>query len=302
MMDLTPQRMMLSETKANSLLNQASNQSAQQLQAKIAILEALHEAFCLEVSLAITQLISQNAHITHRPAEIMSFNQYLATCNKPTLYYSMSLMPHDHVFLLAFSNLLIAHLINTLFGGETSKCPVSKLGQFEIRMGNRLMTAFIRALQNVWKNNKPTVTFQISNTAFNPRLIAIVPASEHIIVTQFSCSWGNTAHEFSVVYPETMLNTITTLLSSSTYHITTGEGKNWRPQLEAALVRTPVELAIMLPEINIKLYELLTLQVGDILPIEDPARTIITLDNQKIFVGKSTQHTGKHAIIIDRPL
>ncbi len=272
------------------------------MQAKIAAIELLHETFCLEGALAITQLIGQNVYITSQPTEIMSFYQYLATCYKSTLYYSMRLMPYDELFLLAFSNLFITNLINSLFGGETSTDPARKLGQFEIRMGNRLMTAFTRALQNVWKSKNLEVAFQIANTAFNARLMAIAQSSEHIIVTRFSCIWGNTSHDFSVVYPETLLNTITGLLNSTAYCPNTPEAKNWQSHLKAALVRTPVELAITLPEIHIKLHELLTLQVGDILPIAPPTHAIMTIDGQKIFVGKSTQYAGNHAIVIDKPL
>ena len=67
----------------------------------------------------------------------------------------------------------------------------------------------------------------------------------------------------------------------------------WRTAIKTQVVDSIVNVSVSLPDVTLKVSELMALKAGDIIPISDPTLVYVCLNNLKLFRAKAGQSNAK---------
>ena len=145
----------------------------------------------------------------------------------------------------------------------------------------------------------------------NPQLVQIVPPNETVVVVGFELKMGNRAGTMSLCIPYNVIEPIMGVLAAQnwfSYQRKGGQEDHLR-KLTRNVSNAPVEVRAFLAQTTIKLNELLSLQVGDVITTDkDCARDVlIQVEGKNKFLGTdrpvSREPVGaNHAAHVRKPL
>jgi flagellar motor switch protein FliM len=108
---------------------------------------------------------------------------------------------------------------------------------------------------------------QVQDFESNPQLVQIVPPNETVVVVGFELKMGNRAGTMSLCIPYNVIEPIMGLLAAQNWfsYQRKGRGKIIFAELTRNVSNAPVELRAFLAQTTIRLNDLLSLQVGDLI-------------------------------------
>jgi flagellar motor switch protein FliM len=138
----------------------------------------------------------------------------------------------------------------------------------------------------------------------NPQLVQIVPPNETVVVVGFELKMGNRAGTMSLCIPYNVIEPIMSLLAAQNWFSYQRKGgqDDHAKKLTRNVSNAPVEMRCFLAKTTIKLNDLLSLQVGDVITTEKPctSETVIQIEGRNKFLGHIGQLRGNRAVRITR--
>ena len=158
-------------------------------------------------------------------------------------------------------------------------------------------------LSEAWSNLTP-VTFSVNDFESNPQLVQIVPPNETVVVVGFELKMGNRAGTMSLCIPYNVIEPIMGVLAAQnwfSYQRKGGQEDHVR-KLTRNVNNAPVEMRAFLAQTTIKLQELLSLQVGDLITTEKAIEkdVLIQVEGRNKFLGQVGQLRGSKSVRITR--
>ena len=159
-------------------------------------------------------------------------------------------------------------------------------------------------LSEAWSNLTP-VTFSVHDFESNPQLVQIVPPNETVVVIGFELKMGNRAGTMSLCIPYNVIEPIMGVLAAQnwfSYQRKGGQEDHVR-KLTKNVHNAPVQMRAFLAQTEMRLSELLSLQVGDVITTDKQMDrdVLIQVEGRNKFVGQLGQFRGSKAIRITRP-
>lgn len=313
---------MLSREEVDSLLNETESQHCDgnrplhysgnydlSLHARKAIegiaqLETLNEIFCREASIAASHFMCQKSVFEGYHTEIITFNEYISSLERPVLINYVNLRPTNCQVLLIFSNKLTNNLIEGLFGGKVGdQVNIDReFGNAEIHIGRLFFEVLSKSLSKAWSSVESCLQFEYIKSVLNPSLVSIAEPQESVILSRFACIFNQVHNEFAIVYPQPAVNAIRKILSESPSTLDTQEQKIWRSSIRHNFDSVPLQVSAKTMQISMKLRQLIKLKVGDIIPIDNPSHALVQINNVTTFSGKCTKSAGKRVIQIEEKI
>jgi flagellar motor switch protein FliM len=192
-----------------------------------------------------------------------------------------------------------------LLGGSNADLfiPQRPLTQIEQRLVQRITDRATHHLSEAWSNLTP-VTFRVDDFESNPRLVQIVPPNETVVVVGFELKMGNRTGTMSLCIPYNVIEPIMGVLAAQNWFSYQRKGgqEDHHRRLTRNVSNAPVEARVFLAQTAIKLDELMSLQVGDIITTEkDCARDVlIQVEGKNKFLAQCGQYRGNRAVRITR--
>ncbi len=181
--------------------------------------------------------------------------------------------------------------------------PQRPLTAIEWRLMRRLINSALAHLSEVWRN-LVDAKFDIVETESNPQLVHIVAPTEVVVFITFEIKMGQCAGTMSICIP---FNTIESVLSKLTTQSWFGYYSKGATELEKKrihrnLTMSRVDLTTYLGRAHVKVGELRSLRVGDIIQLDKPAGgdLIIQIAGRNKFAGAPGQLRGRRALRITR--
>ena len=145
---------------------------------------------------------------------------------------------------------------------------------------------------------------QYLRTEINPQFATVVPPSDVIIATTFEVEFESASGTIMVVVPYSTIEPIKAKLSSSFQTDNDMVDHLWTKAMNEHISGTEAEVVVKLGDTNMTIGDLVNLQIGDVIPLEQDASGEVTLEIQGIkkyscLIGT---HKGTRAIQIGRKL
>jgi flagellar motor switch protein FliM len=268
-------------------------------------LEALHEGFGRNFGAALSGYLRTIIEVSVAHIEQLTYSEFIHSLPNPTCFNLLKAEQLDGQLCLEISPLIIYPIIDRLLGGSNADLfiPQRPLTQIEQRLVQRITDRATHHLSEAWSNLTP-VTFRVDDFESNPRLVQIVPPNETVVVVGFELKMGNRTGTMSLCIPYNVIEPIMGVLAAQnwfSYQRKGGQEDHLR-RLTRNVSNAPVEARVFLAQTSIRLDELMSLQVGDIVTTDkDCARDVLVqVEGKNKFLAQCGQYRGNRAIRITR--
>ena len=269
-------------------------------------LEALHEGFGRNFGAALSGYLRTIIEVSVAHIEQLTYSEFIHSLPNPTCFNLLKSEQLDGQLCLEISPLIIYPIIDRLLGGSNADLfiPQRPLTQIEQRLVQRITDRATHHLSEAWTNLTP-VTFSVHDFESNPQLVQIVPPNETVVVIGFELKMGNRAGTMSLCIPYNVIEPIMGVLAAQnwfSYQRKGGQEDHLR-RLTRNVNNAPVEVRAFLAQTAIRLSDLLSLQVGDIITTEkDNQRDVLLqVEGKNKFMGQVGQFRGTRAVRVTRP-
>ncbi|MCC6424234.1 MAG: flagellar motor switch protein FliM [Phycisphaerales bacterium] len=268
-------------------------------------LEGLHEGFGRNFGAALSGYLRTIIEVSVAHIEQLTYSEFIHSLPNPTCFNLLKAEQLDGQLCLEISPLIIYPVIDRLLGGSNADLfiPQRPLTQIEQRLVQRITDRATHFLSEAWSNLTP-VTFSVQDFESNPQLVQIVPPNETVVVVGFELKMGNRAGTMSLCIPYNVIEPIMGVLAAQnwfSYQRKGGQEDHLR-KLTRNVNSAPVEMRAFLAQTTIRMDDLISLQVGDLITTDKASGrdSLIQIEGRNKFFAQIGQFRGKRALRITR--
>jgi len=265
---------------------------------RLQALDIINERFARLFRVALFNLIRRSADITVSGVRYQSYSEFARNLPVPTNLNLISLKPLKGTALLVFPPALVFMVVDNLFGGDGRFLTKSDGREFtatEQRIIQRLMSLALEGYSDAWKSIYP-VEIDYMRSEMQVRFANITNSPNEIVVNStFHLEVGNLASDFNICIPFSMIEPIRDILSSPIGALDSDDTQ-WESRMAGEIKQTQVELIADFAEIPSTIGDVLSLAVGDILPIDLPKAIDVRVDGVPVMACEYGTRQGQRAL------
>lgn len=208
--------------------------------------------------------------------------------------------------IVQVSNAITYTMIDRLLGGKGEYRDVNRdFTEIEITIMSDVMNSFAKLLQEPWMTHIELEP-KLIGIETNSRVVQTIGHEDTVIIVALEVEINGVKSIISVCIPainldEIMGKFIPRYTGARRKTDATREQER-RDSIMSGISTTDLEVKAILGEINLDLYEVLTLQVNDVIPLNKPISSNITIriGNRNWCDGKLGTYNNKQAVMIDK--
>ncbi len=274
-------------------------------------LNRITDAFAKHLSSGLTTMTRENCSVYNPRIEEIRTTTYLESLPKYTMIGLLGFTVIDSDFrdprvMFHIPPALSFLLIDILLGGAGKEVTLERQHtDIEVAIMKNLITRFCDMLKEAWSSLVTTqITYEKSET--NPKLIDVRSESDVRLVMSFDVSVKNSVSAISIAYSAQFLEDLMEKL-----HGQKTDNQNFEPvdaqrdarrreQIVETLSESSIELRAVFAELTLDMQEVMSLKVGDIIPLDKKLTDDITIvvDDVPWFKAKLGQTNIKKAVKI----
>ena len=212
--------------------------------------------------------------------DLLKFGEFVNTLPIPSCMCIMRFNELRGPALLVFESKLAYAILDSYFGGTDrpfTKIEGKEFTQIELSFMRKVMDMAINDLEDAW-SPVHKIDAQHIRTEINPQFVGVVPPSDVIIATTFEVEFESASGTIMVVIPYSTIEPIKQKLSSS-FQTDNDVGDNiWTNAMKQHLVETEATCAVKLGNTEMTIGDLVNLQVGDIIPLNQEASGEVSVE------------------------
>lgn len=270
-------------------------------------LEVIYEKFMRAFRVSLSSSLRKIASITLTSTEFLKFGEFINTLPMPTC---MSVLRFGNLrgsALFVIESKLAYALVDSFFGGADrpyTKIDGKDFTPIELSIVQKVVGLAINDLEMAWASIEK-IGCSFVRTEVNPQFVGIVPPTDVVIASTFDVELENATGTISIVIPYATIEPIKQKLSTG-FQVESDQTdkKLWTSIIQEQLLETDLEVQVNLGETEIKLRDLMTLKVGDVIPLDQDAtgEFDVQVEGVKKFKGYYGIHHGTVAVQVTRPV
>jgi flagellar motor switch protein FliM len=276
------------------------------IRGKMPTLDLIYERFVRLFRMSLSNSLRKIASISIISTDLLKFGEFVNTLPIPSCVGILRSETLRGPALLVFESKLAYALIDSYFGGTDrpySKVDGKEFTRIELMIMNKVMQLSVADLEEAW-SPVHKISLVHLRTETNPQFVGVVPLSEVIISTTFEVELENASGTIALVIPYSTIESIKNKLNSSFQSDTDRTDKVWIENLEEHMLSTNAAVSVNLGETSITMGDLVNLNIGDIIPLNQDCDGELVLNVEgvpkyKCFFGVSR---GTRAVQITKPI
>lgn len=267
-------------------------------------LDIIHERFIRLFRMSMSNSLRKIATISIVSSDFLKFGEFVNTLPIPSCMCLMRLDGLRGMALLVFESKLAYALVDSYFGGTDrtfNKLEGKEFTRIELSIMRQVMDLAMKDLEEAWS---PIHRINISylRTEVNPQFVGVVAPSEVVIATTFEVELQSASGALTIVFPYSTLEPIKSKLNATFQSESDRSEGEWSGKIEEHIVNAEANLLVNLGETTITVGDLVNLNVGDIIPLNQDADgeldlLIESVKKFKCFFGVSR---GNRAVQVTR--
>ncbi|MEX1198428.1 MAG: flagellar motor switch protein FliM [Pseudohongiellaceae bacterium] len=266
-------------------------------------LDIINERFARFFRINLFNLMRRNADISVSSVDYQSYSLFSRNVPAPANLNLIAMEPLRGTALIMFPPSMVFIVVDNLFGGDGRFLSKSELREFtktEQRIISRMLNLAIEAYEESWQSiYSLDISYLRSETQAKFANITNSP-NEIVITTTFHVEVGTTNSEFQICIPYSMVEPLKELLANP---MTDREGKrkkNWSERMANELRHSDVELVADFANIDCCIGDILSLEKGDVLPVELPETVTGSVDGVPVLKCRYGSHNAHRALRVNQ--
>jgi flagellar motor switch protein FliM len=243
------------------------------IRGRMPTLDIIHDRFIRLFRVTLSNALRKMANLSVNSTGPLKFSEFMNSLPLPSCLNILRLDPLRGAAVMVIESKLLYALVDSFFGG--SDVPYTKIEgkdftQIEIKMARRVVLSAIDDLEKAWEPVYP-LKIGYSRTEINPQFVAVVPPSDVVIATTFDVELEKVSGTIKIVIPYATLEPIKSKLSVGFQSEQLEVDFIWINRIKEQIMQTTANLLVRLGGAEITVSDLLKLEVGDIIQLNNDA-------------------------------
>jgi len=267
--------------------------------------QTLSELFARDLSTALGGSLRAIARVSVSSVDQITYDEYVLSVASPTSYNIIRLPPLEGNLILEFNPALIFPILDRLLGGRG--VPISKpreLTEIEQKLAAKIIEVVLATLAKAWRH-LADLSWKLIAQENDPQIVQIVTGSEIVLAIRFELDVGEISGSMSLCLPVISIESILDKVGAEyTFYGARPQHKDSQTagMLQEIVLCTDAKLEALMTGSTITVKDLLRLQVGDIVrldnSVEDEESVTLTVCGKPKFTGKQGRVGSRQAIQI----
>lgn len=274
------------------------------IRGRMPILEIIYERFIRQFRVSLSNSLRKISTISMISTDLLKFGEFVNTLPIPSCMCIIRFNELRGPALIVFESKLAYAIIDSYFGGTDrpfTKIEGKEFTQIELSFMRRVMDMAISDLEEAWAPVH-RIDAQYLRTEINPQFVGVVPPSDVIIATTFEVEFESASGTIMVVIPYSTIEPIKQKLSSSFQTDNDMADNLWTNSMHTHIKDMEATAIVKLGETVMNVGDLVNLQVGDIIPLNQEASGEVVLaiegvEKMRCLIGN---YKGNRAVQITK--
>ncbi len=272
------------------------------IRGRMPILEIIYERFIRSFRVSLSNSLRKISTISIISTDLLKFGEFVNTLPIPSCMCIMRFNELRGPALLVFESKLAYAFIDSYFGGTDrpfTKIEGKEFTMIELSFMKKIMDMAINDLEEAWAPVH-RIDAQYLRTEINPQFVGVVPPSDVIIATTLEVEFESASGTIMIVVPYSTIEPIKQKLSSSFQTDNEMADSIWTQAMNEHIKNAMSTLVVKLGEAEMTVGDILTLEPGDIIPLNQDASGEVSIEvegieKMKCIIGT---HKGNRAVQI----
>jgi flagellar motor switch protein FliM len=235
-------------------------------------LQIVNETFARQFTTILSTTLRSVSQVAVASIDHVSYDEYVRSSPDPSFLAILNVDPLPGAGILQLPLGIAMAAIDRLLGGNgEGSQPARALTDIESVLMRELLARVLRELDYAFES-LAKVSTSIVQLEFNPQFAQIAAPSDMVVVATFDVRIGAKEAPATLCLPFTALQPV---LEQVAGHALFADRKGTDPQesaraVTAGLSRVPVDVAVRFSPVALTSSEILSLRVGDVLPLRHP--------------------------------
>lgn len=252
-------------------------------------IEVISENYCRLITTYLSGQLRTRVNTKVVSVEQLTYEEFIRSIPNPTILNIFGLEPFEGKAILELNPHLAFYIIDRLFGGPgTTNMEGRALTEIEKAIISKTVTKLLDFFKDAWANLiKLKPEFESLET--NPSFSQIVSPTEMVVLITLGVQLGETEGFANICLPCFMLEPISNNLTARFWYGTSAKEQTaeYLQYLKLRVKKAKVPVRAILGETTITLKELLDLQKGDVIALNNSSD-----EEVNIVVGSKTKFKG----------
>ncbi len=267
-------------------------------------LDLINERFARSFRTALFSLMRRSIDVSASQVSYLSardFNQEVE--GKRMTFNLFSMKPLRGNAMMSLSANFVFMAVENLFGGSGRITDQSKDRDFsmtEMRIIQRVIQLALEAYKTSWKSVFP-IEPEFVRAETESKFTNLTNSQTDLLInTKFAVDLGNFNSTFQISIPYSMVEPIKSQLVNMANDHYSEDPEKWKHRVSSEIKGSQIELFSDFTYIDTTISELISLKVGDVLPISLPTEVTANIDGVPVMVCDYGNRNGHHAIVVKK--
>lgn len=276
------------------------------IRGRMPMMDLINDRFTRSFRVSLSSVLRKTTSVNVINREMSKFGELLTTLPIPTCICVIRLNELRGPALIIIESKLSYAIIDSFFGGRDrpfTKVDGKEFTKIELTFMKRIMDIAIRDLEESWAPIQ-ALDAQFMRAEINPQFASIVPPSEVVLNTTYEIEFESASGTVMIVFPYSTIEPVKQKLSSTFQTDTDVVDTVWSTYLTKHIQSVEVAAKVKLGEAEIKLSEIVNLQVGDIIPLAQDVSGELIVEMEDVAKLKclSGIYKGSRAVQITKKI
>lgn len=254
------------------------------IRGRMPILEIIYERFIRSFRVSLSNSLRKISTISMISTDLLKFGEFVNTLPIPSCMCIVRFNELRGPALLVFESKLAYAIIDSYFGGVDrpfTKIEGKEFTQIELSFMRKVMDMAIADLEEAWSPIHK-IDAQYLRTEINPQFVGVVPPSDVIIATTFEVEFESASGTVMIIVPYSTIEPIKQKLSSSFQTDNDMADTIWTKAMNDHIKESYISTVVKLGSADMKVGDIVNLEVGDIIPLDQEASGEVAIEIQGI--------------------
>ncbi|EJO31141.1 flagellar motor switch protein FliM [Achromobacter marplatensis] len=262
-------------------------------------LELINERFARHMRNVLLNFMRRSADITVGSIKIQKYADFERNLPVPSNLNMIQMKPLRGTALFTYDPNLVFLVIDSLFGGDGryhTRVEGRDFTTTEQRIIRRLLNLTLESYGKSWDPVYP-IEFEYVRSEMHTKFASITGNNEVVVVTSFHIEFGATGGDLNICLPYSMIEPVRDLLTRPLQETTLEEvDQRWSQQLSRQVRSADIDVVAEFARIPSSIRELMSLKVGDVLPVDVPETIIANVDGVPLMECGYGVFNGQYAL------
>ncbi len=262
-------------------------------------LELINERFARQMRHVLLNFMRRSADITVGSIKIQKYADFERNLPVPSNLNMIQMKPLRGTALFTYDPNLVFLVIDSLFGGDGryhTRVEGRDFTTTEQRIIRRLLNLTLESYGKSWDPVYP-IEFEYVRSEMHTKFASITGNNEVVVVTSFHIEFGATGGDLNICLPYSMIEPVRDLLTRPLQETTLEEvDQRWAQQLSRQVRSADIDVVAEFARIPSSIRELMSLKVGDVLPVTVPETIVASVDGVPLMDCGYGVFNGQYAL------